>query len=275
MAWIYLAELEGSPSHSSLGCEQSLTVKETDTLSLCCCRECLLTNSTEHQSGMTLHRSQAPCYQVSTSSSEDSPVRTSALQDLVKAWQESGAAFLEKSSVLQKKFIRLLSSSRMSQPFAQEDWKKLSKHLPKFGMTVAGQLSLPQALEPITSEKDGSFLPTPTASRCGHNKSPGKNSKIRPSLHTMALKNLWPTPCARDYKESPSAKRETYSLPREVGGQLSPTWVEWLMGFNLGWTVLSASVMPWFRSKQGRRSKGSLISKGKNETNNRRKTSKL
>jgi DNA (cytosine-5)-methyltransferase 1 len=28
------------------------------------------------------------------------------------------------------------------------------------------------------------------------------------------------------------------------GGQLNPTWVEWLMGFPLGWTDLKASVTP-------------------------------
>lgn len=27
----------------------------------------------------------------------------------------------------------------------------------------------------------------------------------------------------------------------EVGGKLNPTWVEWLMGFPLGWTDVDAS----------------------------------
>jgi hypothetical protein len=30
-------------------------------------------------------------------------------------------------------------------------------------------------------------------------------------------------------------------------GSLNPTWVEWLMGYPLGWTVLSASAMPLSR----------------------------
>ena len=30
------------------------------------------------------------------------------------------------------------------------------------------------------------------------------------------------------------------SLDAVVGGQLNPTWVEWLMGFPIGWTDLNA-----------------------------------
>lgn len=34
------------------------------------------------------------------------------------------------------------------------------------------------------------------------------------------------------------------SMASGSGGQLNPTWVEWLMGFPLGWTDLSASETP-------------------------------
>jgi hypothetical protein len=61
---------------------------------------------------------------------------------------------------------------------------------------------------------------------------------------TLAVK-MWPTPNQRDYKGSPSdAWSNQASLPREVGGQLNPTWVEWLMGYPEGWTALDASEMP-------------------------------
>jgi hypothetical protein len=32
--------------------------------------------------------------------------------------------------------------------------------------------------------------------------------------------------------------------PEELNGALNPTWVEWLMGFPLGFTVLERSEMP-------------------------------
>lgn len=38
-------------------------------------------------------------------------------------------------------------------------------------------------------------------------------------------------------------------------GQLNPTWVEWLMGYPPGWTVLEDWAMQWFRSVRGKRSK--------------------
>ena len=70
--------------------------------------------------------------------------------------------------------------------------------------------------------------------------------------HTGQLANavrLFPTPTARDYRSpdmNPDSKRfsQKTELPSVVGGQLNPTWVEWLMGFPNGWTDLSASEMP-------------------------------
>ena len=44
----------------------------------------------------------------------------------------------------------------------------------------------------------------------------------------------------RHTKRSPSqeAGKHGLSLAAEVGGQLNPTWVEWLRGWPLGWTDL-------------------------------------
>ena len=62
----------------------------------------------------------------------------------------------------------------------------------------------------------------------------------------------WPTPSARDWKDTPGmtaqrkdGKSRDDQLPRRVysrgkvpagGGKLNPTWVEWLMGWPIGWT---------------------------------------
>jgi len=63
-------------------------------------------------------------------------------------------------------------------------------------------------------------------------------------------KKKWPTPVTRDYKDSGSQealkrardKRHSPGLAllvgAEGGGQLNPTWTEWLMGWPLGWTDL-------------------------------------
>ena len=62
---------------------------------------------------------------------------------------------------------------------------------------------------------------------------------------------LWPTPQAQDFKSgtgySHNGKSQTPQLRHLLGGLLNPTWVEWLMGFPLGWTALEASAMQSFR----------------------------
>jgi hypothetical protein len=52
---------------------------------------------------------------------------------------------------------------------------------------------------------------------------------------------MWPTPTAHNAKEGgfPSEhERNTPTLAAQAGGSLNPTWVEWLMGWPLGWTDL-------------------------------------
>jgi hypothetical protein len=56
----------------------------------------------------------------------------------------------------------------------------------------------------------------------------------------------WPTPNARDWKDSgPNVDYEKVAMKSKLagaaGGSLNPTWVEWLMGFPLGWTDFAAS----------------------------------
>ena len=61
--------------------------------------------------------------------------------------------------------------------------------------------------------------------------------------HVLArTKGLWTTPCAADAQGSHGGNNHR-SLRTDVAGQLNPTWVEWLMGFPIGWTGLSASEM--------------------------------
>lgn len=51
--------------------------------------------------------------------------------------------------------------------------------------------------------------------------------------------SLLPTPTTQDAKNNGSESqkmRNTQPLNAAVGGSLNPEWVEWLMGFPIGWT---------------------------------------
>ena len=88
--------------------------------------------------------------------------------------------------------------------------------------------------------------PTPTKSD-----GPGSNGREGGlNLRTAVRRETFPTPTVNDSKNNnpPSqALRNTPPLNVVVGGQMNPTWVEWLMGWPLGWTDLRASAMDRFR----------------------------
>ena len=83
--------------------------------------------------------------------------------------------------------------------------------------------------------------------------------------HSQMLRETWPTPrkCAAMNASMTTtlAQRNHGNLEEAVaarmipdGGKLNPPWVEWLMGWPLGWTDLRASAMDRFQ--QWRRSHG-------------------
>jgi len=107
--------------------------------------------------------------------------------------------------------------------------------------------------------KLGPWWPTPTASDSW---SDGlKSSQVKPgSRHSLTLGKdvqLWPTMSAngmgntgsqqiiqRQVEAGKVTEDEKRAMTAGNGGRLNPTWVEWLMGFPLGWTDLKASGTP-------------------------------
>lgn len=147
-----------------------------------------------------------------------------------------------------------------------------SENFPRWGMTVGGRLFPLPMLELHTGEIGGGALqnvPTPMAADGDkHSPSPNGGNKGR---NLVCMVNQYPTPSATDWKGSPSLERANQRqqessrgvrLPehisviqqQEIGGKLSPVWVEWLMGWPLGWTGLKPSVTAKSRSR--RRSPG-------------------
>jgi hypothetical protein len=153
---------------------------------------------------------------------------------------------------------------------------KLLENLPKSGMTRNGVLYQQPAWERPIDENESSLWPTPTTQENEHPNATW-NDKLRRvapngSTHGINLADAvqkWPTPQARDWKgpsgrslkgtetdlpmavkmwPTPTATEHKYRLQGSSqasknlnalhGGKLNPTWVEWLMGFPIGWTDL-------------------------------------
>jgi hypothetical protein len=76
--------------------------------------------------------------------------------------------------------------------------------------------------------------PTPTTQDASNNGGPTQS--LRNTVPLNARVQMWPTPNAQDSKDNGNGTTDYHQLNKEVGGALSPTWVEWLQGFPLGWT---------------------------------------
>jgi hypothetical protein len=272
MAWIYSPELAGSHGHSSLGCDPTPTVSVSPTLRACCYLGWQTDPCQLHPSGTTCERCElitSICPSISLAGG--SPAKTSALQELERAWKEAEAdLYLTCSGSLASSDLSSFSwkTSQLSLFGGLTDFSWNSM---RWGTMRDGRLFQPQKWEPRTSENESGFLPTPTAQEYGSNQSPSPGAQVRPSLSQMARKNLWPTPtvCGNDNRpypgtasgfglasavkmwptatarawkdngKSPSEfERNSLSLGTAVGGQLSPMWTEWLMGYPIGWTEL-------------------------------------
>jgi hypothetical protein len=65
---------------------------------------------------------------------------------------------------------------------------------------------------------------------------PGKQVQLVDAVRRVA------TPTARDWKSGKASQatmeRNSRPLSKQIGGSLNPTWVEWLMGWPIGWTDL-------------------------------------
>lgn len=141
------------------------------------------------------------------------------------------------------------------------------------GLQMAAQLwATPNTMDHLPQRSPEALLRQAETTRKGRTRLANLREQVCPE--TVAL---WPTPTARDYKDgsakacqnvpvngllgravhqnrlltTPTASDavgtngggNSRSLRTDAGGQLNPTWIEWLMGYPEGWTVLKPSEM--------------------------------
>lgn len=116
---------------------------------------------------------------------------------------------------------------------------KITKNMT--GTSLAQQVKTPEKW-PTPRASDGKRMGTaPKDWKRGK----GTGNRLRDFIH------LCPTPTVQDAKNNggPSqSQRNTPPLNAVAGGALNPPWVEWLMGWPIGWTGLQPLAMDRFRT---------------------------
>ena len=197
------------------------------------------------------------------------PESTAPSRECGDTWPESLA-----------RYDRDTSSWKTAQCSLLGGLESYSETWPRWGTMRNGACWALPTPERLTSESaSGSLLPTPTATA----------NMLCPSMQKWpAHRNLWPTPVAdgdrrTNYAQggtslgyavrmwptpvasmakenqkprTPGTKGTQTTLAIEAGGALNPPWVEWLMGWPIGWTDLqpleTVKFRQWLRSHGAR-----------------------
>jgi hypothetical protein len=212
------------------------------------------------------------------------PVKTSPQREKGSESKVSDLACGEKWLGWSAKFDPHTSTLRTAQCSLLEEEPELLQTLPRSGMTRSGMLWERQTLVLRTSETESGSWPTPMSSEYKANKNyrPGRQNGLtqavmkwptptvcgnynRKGLSETSGDGLatavskWPTPrtagmCGGTGSWELLNKNTTIEEARQMGagngGTLNPTWVEWLMGWPLGWTDLKPLGMDKFQQWQ-------------------------
>ena len=201
-----LPPLKSRTIHAEFYCNGKLTESYLDSLSGTMCEPSMESRGVER----------------STSSAADFPVKTSAQLEKAQESKASAAGFGKKWRELSVKYDRHTCSWKTHRCLFQEVLPWSSVTLPKWGMMRNGVLYRHRTLERPISGTESGLLPTPSASDY---------------KGTFRLKRCNERAC-----ESPRGVRLPEELARrhqvDLGTHLNPDFVEWLMGWPIGWTDL-------------------------------------
>lgn len=187
-----------------------------------------------------------------TCSAVGSPAKISALPESEPGLTGNGAASGVNTSEPFAHFDPATSSWKTYQVcLLTHTWDVFSETWPRAGTMRNGIVYQQQPLAPLTGEiafgssdmKGGVALPT----------SPSLQARVEKSETT----HFFPTPTLSDSKNNGNPSRMTRGgswggceLNTVIGGPLNPAWVEWLMGYPVGWTDLGDSATPSSRKSR-------------------------
>lgn len=228
------------------------------------------------------------------------PARTSASPEKAQASTEPGPECGPTWRGWLAKYDPVSSSWRTAQQSLIEDSGESLETFPRSGMTRGGLLWEQATWALHTSASVSGSWPTPTASlgTKGGRITPRKSREGGTLIEAVSARSAWPTPTvsgnynrkgasaksgdglatavlkcatptARDWRSGKASEatmmRNSRPLSEQIGGSLNPTWVEWLMGWPLGWTALEPLGTVKYRSVQPQPSGCSLLSSAEAE----------
>lgn len=210
MSWLYSQALvEEYLVENSLDGEQSVQLSGNPTQQAYCAPDKMTDFSRLSRFGMTYKPlTEIPGEELSMSSVVAFHVKTLVQQEKEKESKVNEVGCGNTWQGLLEKSNQSLPSLKTPLCCVLEDSVLSSKTLPKWGIMLDGECYQQQALGLTTKGIGCGLLPTPTA----HN----------------AKEGAYPA----EYK------RKTPTLATHAGGKLNPMWVEWMMGWPLGWTDL-------------------------------------
>ena len=223
--------------------------------------------------GMTSGRSTATAFVDGwISSLADSPARIYLPPVAVKESKAKTADSGKKWPGSLASFDPASRSWRTAQCSLFEGLELFSETWPRSGMTRSGiAYQLPPSA-PLTDGTESGYWRTPDTGKGGTSgllkegkdrRENGQPIQIR-LVDQVNNPRLWPTPkaspsgpdFARINRPQSGGDDLATAVAREEGGPLNPPWVEWLMGFPIGWTDLVPLGTPKFQewsSEHGKR----------------------
>ena len=173
-----------------------------------------------------------------------SPVRTLVTPGKVPDWPENDPASGANMLGSLARYDRATSSWKTSQLCLGGGLETFLETWPRSGMMRSGIAYRLPTLAPLTAATASGLWLTP---RANDGEKRGEIANDIRSVLPAAAKH-WPTPTSRDWRSGKASQatmdRNARPLSEVVGGTLNPTWVEWLMGFPLGWTDCDLSATP-------------------------------
>ena len=181
---------------------------------------------------------------------EDSPAKTSVQREREPALEESVRDYGKSMPELLERYGLSLSLRKTPRFCGVAGLTLSSETCPSWGMMQDGACwELGTSVRPTRETGCGSW-PTPDANMGKRGTQPNW-TRLRKSGHTaqytinQAVRDsMWPTPIRDDAKNSGknlNRRPGLVGMVRKIegpSGQLNPAWVEWLMGWPVGWTDL-------------------------------------